>query len=136
MNKTLIVLAIILISLVGFSLMNQDRSASTITVQETHTLMQSDTTHLLLDVRTPQEWSGSSGHLQGAILIPLQELEERIKELDPHQEKTIIAYCRSGNRSGTAARILKEHGFKVVNMLGGMMEWNADRLPVVRETGR
>ncbi len=136
MKNAVIILSIILISFVGFSLMNQDPGTSTVTVQETHALMQSDTTLLLLDVRTQQEWSGSSGHLEGAILIPIQELEERLKELDPHKEKTVIAYCRSGNRSGTAARMLKEHGFKVFNMLGGMIEWNADRLPVVRETGR
>lgn len=136
MKNAVIVFSIILISFVGFSLMNQDPGTRTVTVQEAHALMQSDTTLLLLDVRTPQEWSGSSGHLEGAILIPIQELEERLKELDPHKEKTVIAYCRSGNRSGTAARMLKEHGFKVFNMLGGMIEWNAGRLPVVRETGR
>jgi rhodanese-related sulfurtransferase len=136
LKTTFIILTLVIITLAGFSFMEQESGRRTITVQETHTLMQSDTSVLFLDVRTPQEWSGSSGRLEGAILIPLQDLEERMHELDPHKEKTIIAYCRSGNRSGTAARMLAAKGFKAANMLGGMIRWNADLLPVARETGQ
>ncbi|MEX0736757.1 MAG: rhodanese-like domain-containing protein [Bacteroidota bacterium] len=135
-QKEYYILTLILITLAGFSLMDQDSGARTITVQETHSLMQSDTSVLFLDVRTPQEWSGSSGRLEGAILIPLQELEERMHELDAHKKKAIVAYCRSGNRSGTAARMLTAKGFHAVNMLGGMIRWNTDLLPVAHGTGQ
>lgn len=61
----------------------------------------------LLDVRTPEEFAGQ--HVQGAINIPLDKLArniDKIKELP----KPIMAYCRSGNRSGIAVTILKQHG--------------------------
>lgn len=134
LKNIFITLTLVVITLAGFSLVKQEGGTRTMTVQETHTLMQSDTSVLFLDVRTPQEWSGSSGRLEGAVLIPLQDLEERMHELDPHKEKTIIAYCRSGNRSETAARMLAARGFHAVNMLGGMTRWNADRLPVALGT--
>ena len=57
-----------------------------------------------------------------------------MKELEHFKEKTIVAYCRSGNRSGTATRVLTANGFKALNMVGGMLKWNEEQLPVVRET--
>ncbi len=79
---------------------------------------------VLLDVRTKWEFDGDLGHLQGAILIPIQELEKRYHELDSLKGKEIVTYCRSGNRSARAAKFLTEKGFKAYNMLGGMLEWN------------
>ena len=79
---------------------------------------------LLLDVRTATEFDGLLGHIAGAVLLPVQELEQRIYELNEHKEKEIIVICRSGNRSQTGTRILISHGFNAVNMLGGMKAWN------------
>ena len=79
---------------------------------------------LLLDVRTLDEFDGPLGHIAGAVLIPIQELEQRIDELNEHKEKEIIVICRSGNRSQTGTRILISHGFNAVNMVGGMKAWN------------
>ena len=79
---------------------------------------------LLLDVRTANEFEGPLGHIAGAVLLPVQELEQRIDELNEHKEKEIIVICRSGNRSQTGTRILISHGFNAVNMLGGMKAWN------------
>ena len=79
---------------------------------------------LLLDVRTATEFDGLLGHIAGAVLLPVQELEQRIDELNEHKEKEIIVICRSGNRSQTGTRILISHGFNAVNMLGGMKAWN------------
>ena len=79
---------------------------------------------LLLDVRTATEFDGPLGHIAGAVLLPVQELEQRIDELNEHKEKEIIVICRSGNRSQTGTRILISHGFNAVNMMGGMKAWN------------
>ena len=79
---------------------------------------------LLLDVRTVAEFDGPLGHIAGAVLIPIQELEERIDELNEHKEKEIIVICRSGNRSQIGTRILISHGINAVNMVGGMKAWN------------
>ena len=61
---------------------------------------------LLLDVRTATEFDGPLGHIAGAVLLPVQELEQRIDELNEHKEKEIIVICHSGNRSQTGTRIL------------------------------
>lgn len=83
----------------------------------------------LVDVREPNEWS--AGHIAGATLIPLGALGARVGELDRSREHVLV--CRSGNRSQTAARILRESGFgQVENMAGGMLEWERQNLPVER----
>ena len=79
---------------------------------------------VLLDVRTEQEFNSSMGHIENAILIPVQNLAERVSELEKYKEKEIIVYCRSGNRSMAGTKILVENGFNAKNMLGGMISWN------------
>ena len=80
----------------------------------------------LLDVRQPEEFQG--GHINGARLIPLHELQSRMNELPKNQE--IICVCRSGNRSATATRQLKAAGFDATNLNGGMIAWTRAGLPV------
>lgn len=86
----------------------------------------SDQPHLLLDVRTPQEFA--SGHIPGAVNISLQTLESRLSELPT--DRPIVVYCRSGNRSATAASILLRRGFTQLYDLGGIITWQAQGLPV------
>jgi rhodanese-related sulfurtransferase len=80
---------------------------------------------IILDVRTPQEFNGEFGHIENAILIPVQELQYRIGELDAYRDKEIVAICRTQNRSRVAASILKDAGFdRIAYTHGGMVEWN------------
>jgi adenylyltransferase/sulfurtransferase len=77
----------------------------------------------LVDVRTREEWS--SGRIDGAVLIPLGELETRMGELD--RARTVVVYCASGSRSARAAEALTKAGFQgVVNLAGGIAAWTAD----------
>ena len=77
--------------------------------------------YIVLDVRQPAEYR--AGHLPGAELIPLPELLDRIGELDP--SKAVLTYCRSGNRSRSAAALLLTAGFgEVVNLAGGIRAWD------------
>jgi sulfur dioxygenase len=79
---------------------------------------------ILLDVRERVEFDGELGHIPGAMLIPLRDLPARVGELEAHKERPIIAVCRSGVRSTTAAAILTGLGFESVsNLKGGMLEW-------------
>jgi len=76
---------------------------------------------ILLDVRQPEEYR--SGHLPGAVFMPLPDLIDKVGELDP--TKPLLVYCRSGNRSRAAAAFLLSEGFsKVYSMDGGIMAWN------------
>jgi rhodanese-related sulfurtransferase len=71
--------------------------------------------YILVDVRTEAEYS--KGHIEGAVNIPVDELRERLDELD--KSKTIVVYCRVGYRGYIADRILSQNGFKVLNITGG-----------------
>ncbi|HKK78017.1 MAG TPA: rhodanese-like domain-containing protein [Phaeodactylibacter sp.] len=76
---------------------------------------------LLLDVRTPSEFN--NGHAKGAVNIPLQELNNHIAEIKA-KGKPVVAYCRSGNRSGMAAQLLQRHKIEAVNA-GSLGQVNA-----------
>ena len=80
---------------------------------------------VLVDVRQPEEYR--AGHIPGARLVPLGELEARHGELE--REKKIVTYCRSGHRSMGAAILLCGLGFKdTYTMDGGMLDWNYEIL--------
>ena len=91
-----------------------------------HTVVSSDAHRLvaegarLVDVRTAQEFA--TGHIPGAVNIPVQELGRRMEELGA-KERPIVVYCRSGNRSGSAARMLRSAGYSEVHDLGSMSRW-------------
>jgi rhodanese-related sulfurtransferase len=98
------------------------------TVREVHETLGSVR---IVDVREPEEFHGDLGHIEGAELVPLGTVESASSGWDKSQP--IVFICRSGNRSGRAAAALKHRGFATtINMLGGMLQWNAERLPVVR----
>ena len=81
----------------------------------------------MLDVRTEEEYYGPLGHIDGAILIPINELENRLIELDKYRDNTIYVVCRSGNRSGFGKDILNNNNFTAINVDGGMLQWKADK---------
>jgi len=76
----------------------------------------------ILDVREDEEWE--SGHIPGAMHIPLGSIGQRHAELDKGIETIVV--CRSGNRSGLACELLEELGCDVVNMTGGMLQWTGN----------
>lgn len=71
----------------------------------------------IIDVRTPEEFAGQ--HVPDSINIPLNEVAQRINEFEK-LPKPIIAYCRSGNRSGMAVAILKQNGITEAVNGGGI----------------
>jgi sulfur dioxygenase len=83
----------------------------------------------LLDVREPDEFVGPLGHIDGAMLIPLGTLPERVGELS--KDKPIVAICRSGVRSVQAINFLRQAGFsRLANLPGGMIRWRQEGLAV------
>ncbi len=130
-NLLVPIFLVIIASVIWIAIGQDGKSVLTITPEEVYALMQSDSSFILLDVRTESEYSSESGHLKDAILLPVQELQDRLAELEPLKRKSMVVYCRSGNRSGRAVSLLSEHGFKAYNMVGGILRWNAEKLPVV-----
>lgn len=100
-----------------------------ITVDEAYDAYLSDEGFVFVDVRSKPEYD--SGHIKGAVLIPISELEERIGELQ--KDKPILVYCNGSacQRSGNAASILVSHGFtKVYDLIGnGIDEWISKGYP-------
>ena len=83
----------------------------------------------IVDVREPDEFGGSLGHIAGAKLIPLGLLTRRLEELS--KDTPIALVCRSGARSAQASVLLRNAGFvRVANLAGGMLRWRALRYPV------
>ncbi len=82
----------------------------------------------LLDVREPDEYRW--GHIAGAALIPLGQLDARLAELP--RDRRILCICRSGARSLTATRRLLAAGYAATNLRGGMLGWADAGLPIRR----
>ena len=86
---------------------------------------------LLLDIRTINEHR--EGHIINSKHIPTSELSGRLKELDKYKKSHVIAYCRSGNRSIAACKILKANGFENIhNLGGGILAWENANLPTTK----
>jgi phage shock protein E len=82
---------------------------------------------MLLDVRTAEEYA--EGHIKGAVLIPVQELAQRISEVP--KDKQVYVYCHSGGRSSRASNMLVNAGYtRIENVQGGFMAWKDAGYPV------
>ncbi len=97
----------------------------TITVETLSKRIDSGAAILVLDVRTPEEYDGPLGHVEGSRIIPVQELPQRIDELADEKDKHIYVICMSGGRSARATRMLLDAGYRASNVAGGMRAWNA-----------
>ena len=73
----------------------------------------------LVDVREPEEWQ--AGRIPGARWIPMDELGDRLDEVDPDQP--VVTVCRSGTRSGKMAEFLTGRGYRADNLDGGIQAW-------------
>ncbi len=98
-------------------------------VSEAYELLKNEPKNVvLLDVRTQEEYA-HDGKVKGSVLIPLGDLEKNLSKIEKSKEKKILVYCRSGNRSIAASRILKKHGFNPYNVDDGILEWKKQGLP-------
>jgi phage shock protein E len=86
---------------------------------------------LVIDVRTEQEWK--DGHLDGAVLIPYDRIEQGIVAVAPDKKKRMYLYCRTGRRTALAFDVLKKIGYEDVVNLGAMENAsNVLNLPIVK----
>jgi phage shock protein E len=89
----------------------------------------SDTAPVVLDVRTPEEFA--SGHIPGAVNVPLNELPGRLASLDLSPSQEIVVHCERGGRAAKAETLLRESGYTDVRDLTGHMEaWRAGGYPL------
>ena len=127
-----VMLALALLALVGFlpSLIGRLRRGPMMDVEILKQKIDSGEDVLLLDVRSAEDYVGEQGNVKGSILIPLEELNTRLSEIENFQEKTVMTICRTDRRSAKAAQILTKHGFADVHVVKqGMTDWNAKGYP-------
>lgn len=119
---------ILLVLLITATMVTQALAAEkNISAREAKALMASNRNILLLDVRTPQEFS--QGRLPGAVLLPIGDLERRIGEVP--RNKSIVVYCTVGSRSKSAAKLLVQKGYTdVYNISFGLLDWYRNGYPV------
>ncbi len=94
-----------------------------VTVQEVKEKLDRNGDVIVLDVR--EDWEWDIAHLEGALPIPMNDVPNRLQELDPTKE--IVVYCHTGRRSDTVANFLIREGYtQTVNMLGGIRAWTME----------
>ncbi len=76
---------------------------------------------IILDVRTKEEYT--SGHIENSILIPVNDIEKEVENILKDKEQKVLIYCRSGNRSSQAAKLLVKMGYTNVYDFGGIKDW-------------
>jgi rhodanese-related sulfurtransferase len=117
--------SILMFLVLTFSMSFCSKNVDVISMQEFQNNILNDKS-IVLDVRTEEEYFGPLGHINGAILIPIDQLENRLSELEIYKNDTIYVVCRSGNRSNFGKDILNANNFKAINIDGGMLAWKAD----------
>jgi len=100
-----------------------------VTPRETKAMLDAGEDFILVDCRKPDEWAIT--HIEQAMLLPLQQLPQLLQEkLAGQQDRKIIVHCKSGGRSMTFTKALRDAGFKdVKSMAGGILTWNSDINP-------
>ena len=127
-----ILIALALLAVVAFlpRLIGTIRRGPTIDIPELKKRIDSKGT-LVLDVRTAEDFVGEQGHIDVAVNIAVEELEDRMDELADYIERPIAIVCRTDKRSAKAALLLTEAGFHDVHVVrGGMTKWIETGLPV------
>lgn len=89
---------------------------------EAKKIMDNEEDIIVLDVRTEEEYDEE--HIDNAIVIPVEEIEEKAEDILPDKTKKILVYCRSGKRSLAACEKLIKMGYTNVLDFGGIIDWN------------
>ncbi len=86
---------------------------------------------VIVDIRDGKEFT--NGHIAGAVSMPFSSFDSRLEELESFKDKPLVRVCKIGQHAGTIGRRLKAQGYENVRRLaGGMGEWTASNLPVVK----
>lgn len=119
--KRLLPLLLVLLLFAGCSVKKIEKSYHQITQEEAKEMMETKEV-LILDVREQEEYE--SGHIPGAVLLPVGSIDENTAaETIPEKDTTVLVYCRSGNRSKTASAKLAELDYTNIYEFGGINTW-------------
>lgn len=129
LSQQWMLVSILLVLVILFIRHETKRGGAQITIHELTTLV-NRANAVVVDIRDANDYK--EGHIVDAIHIPYGKLKERQAELDKYKEVPVIIVDKMGQYSGTAGNQLREAGFKVSRLDGGMTEWRNSNLPVVK----
>lgn len=131
MKKYIPITFIALIALIFITNCNFAQQANILNANDFEKKIATEKNIQLIDVRTPEEFQ--QGYIKGAKNINIYSLtfEQEINKLD--KTKPVYIYCRSGNRSKSAAQVLSKNGFKVIyDLQGGISAWQSSNKPLTK----
>jgi rhodanese-related sulfurtransferase len=115
----------------GIDVAVTDEAAAETEVAPARAIELIDAGAVLIDVRRPYEYEG--GRLAGSRNIEMNELSAAADSIP--RDRSVLFYCRSGNRSGMAAQAFREAGYDAYNLAGGIEAWAAERQPLEPDDG-
>ncbi len=125
-----ILVSVFIFLLVAFTINEGKRGGAAITPNNLVNLVNREGA-VIVDVRDKKEYG--NGHIAGALNVPFSAIDSRVGELVPYKEKPVVLVCKMGQHAGSIGRKLRAQGFEDVRRLsGGMAEWGANSLPVVK----
>jgi rhodanese-related sulfurtransferase len=124
-----ILVSALMLIVYGYFWTEKLKSGQALSIHEVTRVINNDGA-VILDIREAGDFK--NGHLVGAINIPHNKVMERVAELEKSKDKTILLIDKVGQHSGPVGRLLKGKGFEVSRMQGGISEWQAQNLPLVK----
>ncbi|KJS09978.1 MAG: sulfurtransferase [Gammaproteobacteria bacterium BRH_c0] len=121
--------SILVLLIYGFAFSERLKGGKPISSNEVTRLVNSGE-GVLVDIRDSKEFN--EGHITGAINLPATKLDSRISELEKHRSKLIVVTDKMGQQAGAAGKKLRQAGFNVRRLQGGMAEWSGQGLPLVK----
>lgn len=124
-----LLVSVLLLLIYAFAFTERLKGGKPIPLHEITRLLNNEEA-VLVDVREKKDFE--QGHIAGAIHIPHTRVAERVSELEPYRDKTIVLADKMGQHAGPVGKQLRQQGFEVRRMQGGMAEWANQNLPLVR----
>lgn len=124
-----LLVSVLLVLIYIYTWREKIKSGRPISAHEVTQLLNKDSA-ILLDVRDSNEFK--AGHIVGAINIPHAKVNTELEKLEAHKSKIIIVADKLGQHAGAVGRTLEKQGFVVRRLSGGIAEWQAQTLPLVK----
>lgn len=124
-----VLFSLLLVLVVAFLTLESRKGGAAVTQSQATRLINNDEA-VLIDLREAKEYK--AGHIVDAVHVPYANLSSRLDDLEKYRGKQLILVDKMGQHAGAAGKTLRDKGFNVVRLQGGMVDWLHQNLPVVK----
>lgn len=121
--------SVLAVLVAAFLVLEKRKGGNAVSYHEATRMINQDKARVV-DVRDANEFK--SGHIVDSVNIPFSALKDRMSELEKYKNSQIIVVDKMGQHAGSAGKMLRDAGFNVVRMRGGVSEWSQQNLPLVK----